>query len=165
MTKVCKDCRLNKSLGQFYRQKSGKFGHSTICKPCWNQRCAIYNAAHPERIRVANRKYRKENQFRMRELTRKSALKIRYGLTPEDYATMVSAQGGYCAICGTCPPKGRRLCVDHCHETNRPRKLLCDKCNRGIGCFNDDSQLIQKALKYIEANTAEVLRAWMETKP
>ena len=52
---------------------------------------------------------------------------------PVDYAALLAAQGGVCAICGR-PPKqgGRKLHVDHDHRTGRIRGLLCFTCNRYI---------------------------------
>ena len=53
------------------------------------------------------------------------------GVTDEDYARMLDAQGGGCAICGN-PPRSRRLHVDHDHRTGKVRGLLCFRCNRGL---------------------------------
>jgi recombination endonuclease VII len=50
---------------------------------------------------------------------------------PVDYAAMLAAQGGVCAICGN-PPKTRRLHIDHDHRTGKIRGLLCFTCNRYI---------------------------------
>lgn len=53
------------------------------------------------------------------------------GVTDEDYARMLEAQGGRCAISG-CPrtPKTRRFHVDHDHKTGYVRGLLCHWHNR-----------------------------------
>jgi len=52
-------------------------------------------------------------------------------LTPDQYAEMLEAQGGGCAICGN-PPKSRKLDEDHDHRTGRTRGLLCHRCNRAL---------------------------------
>lgn len=51
-----------------------------------------------------------------------------------------------CAICGIVK---RKLDYDHDHKTNQFRGLLCQKCNHGIGMFNDDPILLQKAIDYL----------------
>ncbi|MET9199049.1 endonuclease domain-containing protein [Gordonia sp. NPDC003585] len=54
-----------------------------------------------------------------------------YELADGDYDRLLVAQGGRCAICLT-EPRGRRLAVDHNHQTGQVRGLLCDKCNRKL---------------------------------
>lgn len=77
-----------------------------------------------------------------------------YGLTMEEYDTMVEKQGGVCAICSS-PPKGqgsrsRYLYVDHCHTTGVVRGLLCRNCNNAIGLLSDDTEILSAAIRYLE---------------
>ena len=53
------------------------------------------------------------------------------GVTDDEYARLLEAQGGGCAICGN-TPKTRRLDVDHDHKTGKVRGLLCHRCNRSL---------------------------------
>jgi len=71
-----------------------------------------------------------------------------YGLTLEDYDAMMERQNGVCAICST-RTKGN-LHIDHNHQTNEVRGLLCGKCNRAIGLLNDDVSLFTKAITYLK---------------
>lgn len=75
-------------------------------------------------------------------------MKWQYGITPEQYDEMFDKQKGTCAICGH-SPEGRRLDVDHCHRSGEVRGLLCNKCNQAIGLFNDEPNLIERALEYL----------------
>ena len=69
---------------------------------------------------------------------------------------MLSSQDGKCSICGRERSQlVKQLCVDHDHETGKVRGLLCDKCNRGLGFFNDDHELLKKALNYLTPLTQE----------
>jgi hypothetical protein len=70
---------------------------------------------------------------------------------------MLAEQGYVCAICG-CPETARRrkhdtapkkLSVDHCHQTNIVRGLLCGKCNSGIAFFIDDIDILASAISYL----------------
>src|SRR5262249_52926381 len=53
--------------------------------------------------------------------------------------------------CAICKRSDRPLVVDHCHTTKKVRRLLCNKCNVGLGCFNDDPALFRAAAAYLEA--------------
>ncbi len=53
---------------------------------------------------------------------------------------------GPCPICGKHVEK---WILDHCHETGRFRAYICDSCNLGLGKFNDDVEIIKKAIAYL----------------
>lgn len=86
---------------------------------------------------------------------RQSQLKIKYGITLEQYDKLFKNQRGLCAICGKAETtKGyRNLTVDHSHNTGEVRALLCRKCNVALGLLNDDSELFLKASNYLEGLT------------
>ena len=68
-------------------------------------------------------------------------------LTPDQYADMLKAQGGVCAICGN-PPKTRKLDEDHNHKSGRTRGLLCHRCNRQLAAWITAAWLF-RALVYL----------------
>jgi hypothetical protein len=72
-----------------------------------------------------------------------------YGIGPDQYAAMLEAQDGGCAICHGQSMDGKGLHVDHDHATGRNRGLLCDRCNRGLGLFRDDAALLRAAADYL----------------
>ena len=74
----------------------------------------------------------------------------RYGLTPRDYDRLLAAQGNRCEICGTPVEPGKRLHVDHDHETGKVRGLLCGNCNRGLGLYKDSPVYLANAITYLE---------------
>lgn len=73
-----------------------------------------------------------------------------YGLEPGEYDRMLEAQDGRCAICGK-QPRSKRLSVDHDHDTNKVRALICQPCNRGLRSFEYDYIPAQQAAYYIQA--------------
>jgi DNA-directed RNA polymerase subunit RPC12/RpoP len=86
---------------------------------------------------------------------RKSNLKLRYNLTPQEYETKLTSQDYKCALCGKDANDNVRrgkvepLYVDHCHKTNKLRDLLCHQCNSGLGHLKDNIEILQKAIDYL----------------
>ena len=56
-----------------------------------------------------------------------------------------------CVICGS----EEELVVDHCHKTNKIRGMLCNHCNRGLGHFRDDPELLEFARIYLLSNNTD----------
>lgn len=52
-----------------------------------------------------------------------------------------------CVICGS----SEKLVVDHDHKSGKIRGLLCNHCNRGLGHFRDDPDLLEFAKIYLLA--------------
>ena len=73
----------------------------------------------------------------------------RFGLTRVELDEMFRSQNGVCALCYT-PFLAQRPCVDHCHETNKVRGLLCHHCNTALGLFKDNTDVLSNAIKYLE---------------
>jgi hypothetical protein len=65
------------------------------------------------------------------------------------YNKMYENQGGRCEICDNFQPT---LCVDHDHETNMIRGLICNRCNKSLGLFEDNIEIIRGAIFYLEKN-------------
>jgi len=68
-----------------------------------------------------------------------------------EYAKLLVEQNNACAICGVeATELKRELSVDHNHETNKIRGLLCHHCNIGLGNFRDSTTLLSVAIEYLE---------------
>ena len=78
----------------------------------------------------------------------------KYGLNKGEYNKRRQMQDGDCCICGD----GDGSYVDHCHDTNEVRDLLCMKCNAGLGMFNDDVDTVRAALNYLEEHEQRIER-------
>lgn len=91
------------------------------------------------------------------------ALRKQYGISEEEYNSLLNSQDNKCIICGFVPEilaekilgrgktssKNRYLVVDHCHETGRIRGLLCFNCNVGLGNFRDKKENLKNAIEYL----------------
>ena len=89
----------------------------------------------------------------------KADLKRLYGLSIEEYETMVQQQEGCCAICKKSSllfsGRKKRLCVDHCHTTGKVRGLLCEPCNTMLGMARDNQSVLSSAINYLRDHNYE----------
>lgn len=55
-----------------------------------------------------------------------------------------------CPICQKTTLVGvTKIVLDHCHKTGRVRGWLCESCNTGIGRFDDDPALVNRAIQWL----------------
>jgi hypothetical protein len=106
------------------------------CRICRNERTAAWNSTRtPEDIEKAR--------------VRKMRL-LYQDFSEEKYQILHAEQHGLCKICGRSETGNRRLSTDHDHDTKQTRSLLCRRCNTALGNFDDNIELLTKAIKYLE---------------
>lgn len=106
---------------------------SRLCSTC-RTAPAVFDGKNWHRCAGCKRAY-------MREYHRTS----KYGLRDEDFAILLDAQGGTCAICSRTEP----LVVDHDHATGRVRGILCHKHNVAVGLLGDSLSEAERAVEYL----------------
>lgn len=107
-----------------------------------------WHAANPERVReIEIRSKSKACPIKKRDYL----LRKKYGITIQDYLEILAQQGGVCALCANPPNEGKKLHVDHCHETGRVRGLLCHQCNWYLGKVDKDPGLLDRMKHYRES--------------
>lgn len=105
-----------------------------------------------DRSRQYFRDYKKRPYVRAKH--RNGYLLEKYGISSEEYARLLAAQGGVCGICKrTSPDAGEQkwFHVDHVEASGESlvRGILCNRCNSGIGMFQHDPELMKTAIKYL----------------
>ncbi len=122
--KRCPKCKKTKSLSEFNIRRTekqvGQF--SSYCKFC---------------TKLANLAYRHANLYQVKL----NQAKYRYGISREQYEILPKE----CAICYSIED----LHIDHNHTTGNIRNVLCGNCNRGLGMFKDNPNLLIRATDYI----------------
>jgi hypothetical protein len=139
--KTCTKCGIEKSLDDFHKAKQARDGRRSRCKDCCIASRREYVAANLEHVRSYARQYQR---------ARKGVQ-----ITPEQAELMAAEQGHACAMCKRPEAElGRRLHLDHDHETGQIRELLCGSCNRGLGYLQDNPDLLRGGADYIERHKA-----------
>lgn len=144
---TCSRCKLEKSWDEFPRDKNRRpFGIGPTCLPCNRLR----------RAELARKRYW-DNPKAARAIQRAKDLKS-LGVTVSEYEILHAKQNGLCAICHEPESfihhrskKVANLAVDHDHITGEVRGLLCSKCNKGLGLFNDSPEQLQNAIDYLSS--------------
>ena len=82
-------------------------------------------------------------------------LRKRYGITLEQFESILAAQGNVCAVC----KQGDKVfCLDHNHKTLKVRGILCLNCNlRVIGGARDQDHKLINAAEYVQRNPSDLV--------
>jgi hypothetical protein len=104
----------------------------------------------------SQREWRKNNPERVKDYD----LQRMYGISYDEYHDLLEQQNGKCSICKNeehvlQKGKPRMLAVDHCHDSGKVRGLLCTNCNKGLGHFKDNIELLEKAIYYLKNSKVE----------
>ena len=79
----------------------------------------------------------------------------RYGLKLDDWDRIFERQRGACAACGEL---GKKLQIDHDHETGRVRALLCAGCNTAIAHVGESTERLRLLIRYLQRHKAASMR-------
>lgn len=155
-----------------YRKKNGymkKYYEENIEK--WKETQS--SIEHKEKKNLPrNERYRQDKEYRdlikkrVREYNKRNPkVKLNqhlreYGITIEDYDTMLKSQDYKCAICRCSIEdlgeyKYRPLFIDHNHKTGKIRGLLCNNCNFILGHAKDDISILENAIKYLKESDGD----------
>jgi len=125
--KKCPKCREEKDELEFYTDPTSRDGLGCWCKECQKE---------SHRIKAAN----------IKDYNKNRVLRKNYNSSLPEFNKILKNQGGVCAICGELKEK---MCLDHNHETDEIRGILCVTCNSGLGQFYDNPDYLTSAAGYL----------------
>lgn len=133
--RVCTKCYVLKPFEEFYKDDRCKSGYRSACKLCIKaDNSARYVRKKPEYAAAQAAYWQSLDPDERAARHRQYRLRSLYGIEVEEYDLLFTQQGGLCAICGLTESLSHgRLAVDHDHDTNEVRGLLCFNCNTSIG--------------------------------
>ena len=122
--KVCNKCRENLPDEKFSKRtySSGNVGLQNKCKDCERTTRSAYYKPHE----TARRKFQ---------------------ITDEEYSTLMNKSKAGCEVCHA---PLRKVCIDHCHSTNKVRGVLCNNCNTALGLVGDNVEILSNLIRYLE---------------
>jgi coproporphyrinogen III oxidase len=131
MLKTCKVCGVEKNISDFYARRND-------CKDCKNAAARKIRKEQPEKYA----KYKKRANEYLKER--------RYGITQDQFNQMLVDQNNMCRICSNEFKSTKDTHIDHCHNSSIVRGLLCNNCNMALGQFNDNLDIMENAIKYLQ---------------
>lgn len=156
LTKVCPQCnrdlpRNREIFDTCISRATGAILYRS-CRECTRKYQRAHYHKNPKKQLESSKRWRANNLERAKATDHKKHLRRKFGITPEQYNTLLEQQNHNCAICGGGDKGGRRLSVDHCHGCGEIRGLLCGNCNSAIGQLGDDPQMLRDAISYLESH-------------
>jgi hypothetical protein len=154
---VTGECDFCQSTFAFVLQGRPRRVCDTCARTKGGQARQRWGAANPDKLAVIKARYRSNHPDRILG-ERVVARYKKYGVTAAWEAATLEAQGGRCGNlgCATAEPGGRwnTWHIDHCHSTGVARGLLCDKCNKGVGLFDDSIEKLAGMIEYLSRERA-----------
>lgn len=166
ITKTCTRCEQVGSLLLFHKNKRSSTGRSSVCKVCKSELDSIAYNKDKERIKARSKEYQaqhkaecaermaawnKANPERAYKSARKRHLRRKYGLTPEEFTTLLAIQGNSCSICQGQFLSTKATRVDHDHSSGEVRGILCHNCNALLGHAKDSTLVLESAISYLSS--------------
>jgi hypothetical protein len=120
--KVCKTCKVEKSIEDFAPNQYGKDNRvlrRPVCRECYSKKIKI----HPEQKKDFEKKFPRPQ----------------------------IGEKFYCPVCAKTfiREHNNDVVLDHSHTDGSVRGWLCSSCNTSIGKFNDDVEILKRAIDWI----------------
>ena len=144
LSKVCNSCGEEKAISSFHKDKRSADGLTGRCAKCRCKTTADWQKEQKQTNPVFYSFRRKNNNYNSK-----------YGLSLQQVEEKLTNQNYKCSIC----KKSLRLlqyAVDHNHQTNEVRDLLCQACNKGLGFFYDNPEFLREAASYLERHNDSI---------
>jgi hypothetical protein len=151
-TRICTKCNEEKPIEKFNKFiRKGKEYREHTCMAC-RQKIWRSDPKNLAKSVERTRSWHEQNKDYVKRSKRGRDLKRLYGITIDQFDSLLKEQDFKCKLCGTPHTDQKYLHVDHCHTSGHVRGLLCTKCNTGLGLFNEDLELLTKAMQYLKEN-------------
>jgi len=144
--KECNKCMERKTLSAFYFRKDRQ-QYLPKCKACTlEDRRKGWD--YSEAGKASRAKYDASPKGKATRKKYEQTVKCKLYRIKKNYGLVLDNLPAICDVCGV-TREHARICVDHCHSTNRARGFLCQNCNVALGYANDNEQILQGLINYL----------------
>ena len=150
LEKRCRTCGEIRGRDQFHLQPRNGDGLQGQCRSCKSNYDRQRRLARPQWWRLQCRGWSRANPEKRRLIQLRHRLKAAFGISIEQWESMIESQGRRCAISGVPLSGGRDTHVDHDHATGLIRGVLNERINLGLGMFSHNSEWLRRAADYLE---------------
>ena len=157
-TKKCSKCEQLLQLSDFYK-RAGASSYHSACKVCERGMAKDWYERNREKAKSKYQEWRERNQDAIKSYRAENRRKHyqqevirKYGVDAEWFDNRMLEQSGKCDCCGTAFEWGNKQTaphVDHCHDTQTVRGILCNRCNSVIGLCKDNAGLLSRMARYL----------------
>jgi len=124
-----------------------KGGACVLCHREWRKK--YYEKTSEQSKQYSSAYYKKsieEDPDKVKLSRKRWKLAQKYGITIEDFFNLLESQDGKCPLC---LEELKEPHVDHDHSTGKVRALLCGNCNRGLGMFKENTEVLKRVIEYL----------------
>ncbi len=133
---VCTRCgeRPDEDFNQDRRRASGLQAWCKFCQHAQNR----------------NRRYDPETRDAVLARDKRIRIACRYGVSLKELECLFELQGRKCASCGSLEPRSKKgWAIDHNHETDEIRGILCQPCNVALGMVEESIERLHQLEAYL----------------
>lgn len=147
--KTCPTCRVPKELTEFHKNGTSKSG-----RQLWSRECKLCRQCR--RRERGEYKDRDNNHYRYRRDDGRSVC-----ISKQAYSLIIERRPEHCPICDLPFDEAtqyafRRPVLDHDHRTGQFRGVICNQCNRSLGNFNEDADVLRRAILWLSQEEASL---------
>lgn len=139
-----------KNKAKYSAINSAAYKKKSEQRKAWQSRYRLENSG---KVKESRMKYASKNAERIKLMELERAAKRRaakYGMSIEQYEDLIKSCSGKCSVCHR-PFDKRGPAVDHCHNTDMVRGVLCYKCNMAEGLLGSPETAFKLA-EYMARN-------------
>lgn len=137
--KNCTGCGESLPLNQF-RSRGGSKSHlkKSRCNTCLYKQHKQWSEENIDKISI----YREKDKWNLRKRCQ------RHNISVSEFMSVYNEQDCSCAICKK-EISIEDSAIDHNHDSGEFRGVLCKTCNRALGMFSDNPDVLMSAFNYL----------------